>query len=186
MSKTVTRRTPPVGGKTYVEKLDYEEFAKRLYHLLVQRGWKQSDLARRCFGEVRSTKGHMLARGRDRISAYIRGKAVPDPSNLKKIADAFEITVEELAPDIAQGTMEREEPSLYVHAVPGTGKVLLKTQYLVPQEYVAELIALNVKYGIGLDPQPLPSDPDPKPAWKTSCSDCASSEDDLLEVGEDA
>lgn len=82
---------------------------------MLDKGWTQSDLARHAFGQkVDERTGGKVALGRDRISMYINGRSVPDPKNLKKLADAFGMTTEELAPDLASPAIQREAPELAI------------------------------------------------------------------------
>ena len=61
-------------------------FAQRLLTVMRERGWTQSELARR-------------ARiGRDNVSGYIRGKNLPGPAILNRLAAALEVGPEELIP----------------------------------------------------------------------------------------
>ena len=50
------------------------EFAKRLYTKIADKGWTQSEFARNCD----------LAR--DAISTYVRGRSIPSPQALEKMA----------------------------------------------------------------------------------------------------
>ena len=49
------------------KSLTKQEFGKRLYSLMVERGWQQSDLAR------------AAGIGRDSVSTYMRGHSLPGP-----------------------------------------------------------------------------------------------------------
>jgi transcriptional regulator with XRE-family HTH domain len=61
-------------------------FAQRLLMVMRERGWTQSELARR-------------ARiGRDNVSGYIRGKNLPGPAILNRLAAALSVGPEELIP----------------------------------------------------------------------------------------
>lgn len=74
-----------------------QAFAHRLNALMRERGWTQSDLARRAFGTYSDPKtGYILARKRERINKYVRGEQIPDPENLSLLAAAFGLTVDEL------------------------------------------------------------------------------------------
>ena len=66
-------------------------------HMLDANAMRQSELARRMWGEVPNRRGNMVARGRDRIGHYLRGTSYPNPANLQKIADVFGVPVAELA-----------------------------------------------------------------------------------------
>ncbi|MGH8561273.1 MAG: helix-turn-helix domain-containing protein, partial [Nevskiales bacterium] len=63
------------------------EFGRRLLNLCLQKGWNQSDLARA--SEL----------GRDAISTYVRGRSFPDPKNLRKLADALGVAMDDLLPN---------------------------------------------------------------------------------------
>ena len=61
-------------------------FAQRLLAVMRERGWTQSELARR-------------ARiGRDNVSGYIRGKNLPGPAILNRLAAALAVGPEQLIP----------------------------------------------------------------------------------------
>ena len=57
--------------------LSKQEFGKRLYKLMLERGWHQSELARQS------------GLPRDSISVYVRGKSLPTPTSLQALARAF-------------------------------------------------------------------------------------------------
>jgi transcriptional regulator with XRE-family HTH domain len=57
-------------------------FARQLIALLRERDWNQSDLSRR------------TGLSRDSISTYARGRSMPEPANLRKIAEALGVTTE--------------------------------------------------------------------------------------------
>lgn len=75
-------------------------FKERLYQARVAQGWSQSDLARKIWGTYTDGRGYETARNRDRISSYERGKSVPERQNLDALAEALEVSPEELAPDV--------------------------------------------------------------------------------------
>jgi transcriptional regulator with XRE-family HTH domain len=62
------------------------EIGKKIQEKIEQKNWNQSDLAR------------AASMGRDSISTYIRGLVMPEPKNLKRLADALECGVSELSP----------------------------------------------------------------------------------------
>ena len=74
-----------------------QEFARKLHTAMTDRGMTQSDLARAAFGTYVNADGYTVAKSRDRISVYLSGKALPDPKNLKALAEALGLPVEELA-----------------------------------------------------------------------------------------
>lgn len=74
-----------------------EAFGRRLTALLDARGLSKSDFARLIWGSYRDPKtGYMVAKSRERITAWVNGKAFPTDENLELIASALGITAEEL------------------------------------------------------------------------------------------
>lgn len=143
MSRTTTRRMPLAAGPTESDKYEIQQFARRLYDLMTARNWSQSDLAREAFGTTTDYRGYKVAKNRDRISAYLRGKAIPDPKNLNLLAKAFGITPEELAPDLAATAIERENPEMAMTMVSGhPDKVLLRINKLVPLPIAVRVLSL--------------------------------------------
>jgi transcriptional regulator with XRE-family HTH domain len=81
------------------------EFGKRLYALMLEKGWTQSDLSRQA------------KLGRDSISTYVRGRSVPTPQNLEKLAKALSVTPEELYPNYSANAAAIDEPVFQVKQV---------------------------------------------------------------------
>ncbi|AMW34862.1 helix-turn-helix domain-containing protein [Haematospirillum jordaniae] len=79
------------------KSLTKQEFGKRLYRLMLAKGWHQSELARQA------------GVPRDAVSVYIRGKSLPTPVNLQKLADAIGLPTEELLPNHAEGAIDEDE-----------------------------------------------------------------------------
>lgn len=69
------------------------DFAKRLQRAMVKKGWNQSELARRSSGYL---KGGEI--GRDLISHYIRGVAIPQPEKLQALCKALGVEPVDLLP----------------------------------------------------------------------------------------
>lgn len=63
-----------------------EAFARKLYNLMLRKGWSQSDFAR------------AADLPRDAISVYMRAASLPTPGNLKKLAKALGVEPDELLP----------------------------------------------------------------------------------------
>lgn len=74
------------------------EFGKRVFDLMHEKGWNQSDLAKRA------------DMGRDSVSTYVRGKSVPSPQNLEKLAKALNVKAEELYPNYEANSAALDEP----------------------------------------------------------------------------
>lgn len=83
-------------------KPDDAQAAKRralaafLNRTLVERGWKQADLARLVFGSTTDREGFNRARGADAISAYCQGRQLPEANRLAKLAEVCGTTVENM------------------------------------------------------------------------------------------
>lgn len=92
--------------------LTRQEFGRRLYSLMLGKGWHQSELARQS------------GLPRDSISTYVRGRSMPTPQNLEALAKAFGLTAEELLPNYNEAAvMDEENPSFEMKAstaAPGT------------------------------------------------------------------
>lgn len=82
------RRPPPVDPR------QAQAFGKRLYSLMLHKGWHQSETARQS------------GVPRERISAYVRGTAIPAGADLAALAHSFDLAPEELVRDLA----ETEQP----------------------------------------------------------------------------
>lgn len=143
MSKNPVHRLPPSSGRPATAELRNQEFARTLYKLLIEKGWSQSDLARRVFGATKDSRGYNVAKGRDRISVYLRGQAYPEPKTLNKIAKVLRVSVEDLAPDIHTATIDREKPEVMIHQASGhPDKVHLVVNKVVPASVAAKVMAL--------------------------------------------
>jgi transcriptional regulator with XRE-family HTH domain len=82
------------------------EFAKRLQDALNDRGWTQSELARRMAPLLKESRI-----GRDNISKYVRGKVLPLPAALAAMAKVLEMEPKDLLPSRAtQATAEGQSP----------------------------------------------------------------------------
>jgi transcriptional regulator with XRE-family HTH domain len=79
--------------------LTKQEFGKRLYGLMLARGWNQSEL------------GRQSGLPRDSISTYVRGQSLPTPQNLKALSEAFGIEAEELLPNQVESAIDEDNPS---------------------------------------------------------------------------
>ena len=102
-----SRSAPGVKGSVDLSQkvLSKQEFGKRLYAIMLEKKMNQSDLAR------------AAKMGRDSISTYIRGRSVPTPMNLEKLAAALSVTPDELYPNYAANAAAIEEPVLQIKQV---------------------------------------------------------------------
>lgn len=79
--------------------LTKQEFARRLYKLMIGKAWTQSELARQA------------DLPRDSISTYMRAKSLPTPQSLQALAKAFGVKPEDLLPNHMESAMSEENPA---------------------------------------------------------------------------
>lgn len=108
MTKTIMTR----GGNTALNDIDYsqkiltrQEFGKRLFNFMMQKRMSQSDLSR------------ASGMGRDSISQYVRGRSVPSPKNLSKLADALDVEVDVLFPNYDAQSNATEQPTFEMKSI---------------------------------------------------------------------
>lgn len=87
--------------------LTKQEFARRLYKLMIAKGWHQSELARRA------------DLPRDSISVYMRGLSLPTPQSLQKLAKVFNMQPEDLLPNVMESAIDEDNPSFEMKASTG-------------------------------------------------------------------
>lgn len=80
--------------------LTKQEFGKRLYRLMIQKGWHQSELARRA------------GVARDSVSTYVRGVSLPEPGNLDRLAKALGVDAVDLLPNHTEAAIDNDVPSM--------------------------------------------------------------------------
>jgi transcriptional regulator with XRE-family HTH domain len=143
MSRTATR-----GLTAPAARLALESFGKRLQNQLDNKGMSYSDLARRVWGTTTTTKGNPVARNRDRIAVYAKGQQWPNSANLKKIADALGMTIQDLAPEIVGEIIEGEKnPEISMVQIPSADHpdmCFLRINKLVPLTLAATIIKMLV------------------------------------------
>jgi transcriptional regulator with XRE-family HTH domain len=79
------------------------DFAKRLQDALNDKGWTQSELARRMAPLLKESRI-----GRDNISKYVRGKVLPLPPALEAMAKVLGVESKDLLPMRATSTASDE------------------------------------------------------------------------------
>lgn len=109
-----------------------QEFGRRLYQELVARGWNQSELARRA------------DLPRDAISTYIRGRSVPTPQSLAKLAKALGKAPAELLPNHAVDAVKTDSsPSVEIKvSAADPNKAWLRIDRLVSFETAVKIAAI--------------------------------------------
>lgn len=76
-----------------------QDFPGTLRRLIDAQGLSQSDVARKVWNKTRKTKnGYVLVVGKDRISAWLKGKSLPNRKSQEALAAALGVTVDELFP----------------------------------------------------------------------------------------
>lgn len=87
-----------------MKHLTRAEFGQRLSRAMLNKGWRQSELARQS------------GLSRDSVSTYILGKTLPSQINLKKLADALGLTEEVLLPNHTEFAIAEDPPSFEMKA----------------------------------------------------------------------
>lgn len=96
------------------------EFARRLYRLMLERGWNQSELARNS------------GLTRDAISTYMTGKSLPTNQSVIQLAQALGVEPIEILPNIVENAIEQDIPSLELRVSNNEpGKAWLRINRLV-------------------------------------------------------
>jgi hypothetical protein len=122
----------------------FNQFARRLHAAMVAKGMNNSDLARAVWGETEDNKGYKVARNRDRIGVYLKGRGFPEPRTLGKIAKALGTTSEELAPEVMVSPLDDTSTSDFaMHTVPGQAdKVFVRINMMLPLGVAVEISRL--------------------------------------------
>jgi transcriptional regulator with XRE-family HTH domain len=84
-----------------------QEFARRLQRAMIEKGWTQSELARRASSHTPDNR--MI---RDNVSKYIRGKVLPGPLHLNALAKALNKKPDELLPTRGTPAAGQENPPM--------------------------------------------------------------------------
>lgn len=114
-----------------VKFLTKEEFGRRLYKLMLAKGWRQAELARRT-GLTKAS-----------ISAYIRGQAFPTPTSVAKLAAALGVPQEEIFPNAQHNAIMEDQPDFEMRVSPGDPtKAWLKVDRQVDFSVAVKIAAL--------------------------------------------
>jgi transcriptional regulator with XRE-family HTH domain len=123
------------------KEMSKQEFARKLYTLILEKGWNQSELARRA--NV----------GRDAISTYVRGRSYPEPRTLQKLSKALGVKPEELLPNQFANAVEKDEPALSIQESPGhPDKCWMKVNRLVTAEQAMRIMQIIHETDKNADP----------------------------------
>lgn len=118
------------------------EFSKRLQLKLAERGWNGSELARQAGKHMDDGKF-----GRDMVSKYLRGIAMPYPSSLTALCRALRCKPEDLVPpEVYSAVAPASNPEVSIQAA-GDGTMWLQVNKRVSAEVAAKILALVNKAG---------------------------------------
>lgn len=132
MPKSIVTRGAPYQDVDFSERiLTRQEFGRRLTAMLVEKVWRQSGLAR------------ASGLGRDSISQYARGRSIPSPKNLSKLANALGVDTEVLFPNYDAQSNALDEAKLEMKSIESDAKnVWLRVNMKLPIERAIEVIQL--------------------------------------------
>lgn len=119
-----------------------QEFSKRIYRLMLAKNMTQSDLAREA------------GIARDSVSNYVRGNNMPEPVNLKKLADALGVEPNELLPNFDEQAIDMADDSpLEVKVLPSDPRYAqVRISQLVNVAILPKLFELLEKGGDYAEP----------------------------------
>ena len=109
------------------------EFARRLQAALNEKGWTQSELARRVAKLVPTSRV-----GRDNISKYVRGKVLPLPPMLEAIAKVLDRKSTDLLP-MRSNAATQEHPPVSIRDMGDNEMAWLQINMALPWDKVLEI-----------------------------------------------
>lgn len=112
------------------------EFARRLQSAMVEKGWNQSELARRAAAFMPDGKF-----GRDNVSLYVRGMVFPGPDHAEALAKALGRKVADLIPTRGMPSAEDRAPPLDVKDL-NDGRCWLKINQAVDWPVALQVLEL--------------------------------------------
>ena len=136
MPRYATQPKPSSNGQQEPEAISNRhlikaEFAKRLYSKIHERGWTQSEFAR----------NSDLAR--DSISTYVRGRSIPSPVALEKMASVLGCKPEELLPNYYEAAALKQQSTFEVRDVPNEdGYMWVRMDMRLPKELAVKIFMM--------------------------------------------
>lgn len=119
------------GAELAPKHLTKQEFGRRLHRMLLERGWRQSELARRAGIQ------------RDSVSVYVRGRSFPTPLNLSKMAKALGVKPEDILPNQMETAIREDEPDFELKVSPGdTTRAWVRLNRAMSLETAVQIAAL--------------------------------------------
>ena len=110
------------------------DFARRLQSKLNEKGWTQSELARRMAPLLKDSRI-----GRDNISKYVRGKVLPLPPALEAMARVLEMRSSELLPMRAASAAGTEHPPVSVRSMGDNEQVWMQINMALSWDKALEI-----------------------------------------------
>ncbi len=132
MAKSEITRGVPGSEIDFSQRvLTRAEFGKRLYSLMLKKGWNQSEMARR------------VGIGRDSVSQYVRGRSIPSPANLDKLATILGIEKDVLFPNYDAQTNAIEAATVELKSIDSDAEHMwLRVNMKVPAEKALEVLKI--------------------------------------------
>jgi DNA-binding Xre family transcriptional regulator len=112
-----------------------KQFSRRLQAKLSERGWNQSELARRMAPQLPHSRI-----GRDNISKWVRGKVLPLPHHLAVLCRVLECEPRDLLPPVPRRDGKDESGLRYEARSDGTA--LLHVHGIYPSKIASKVVAL--------------------------------------------
>lgn len=111
--------------------LTLQEFSRRLYSMMLGKGWTQAEMARQS------------GLTRDSISGYVRGNHMPTHESVNALAAALGVKPEELLPNLVQRAIDEDTPSLELKvSTSDPRKSWLRVNRMVSTKTASEVISL--------------------------------------------
>lgn len=148
-----SRRVPALKAAPAPEMLKRQEiFASNLAKMMQLKNLSQSDLASKVWGRAKDARGYAVARNRDRVSAYLAGSSMPEPANLKKIANELGCSIEELVgPEGMPTPSSRRRVAPHIEAniamvADAPGMLQVQLNMLLPAAAALEILSIAEKH----------------------------------------
>jgi len=149
----------PARPSTRTPRPELLPFREALARAMIRAGVSASELARRVWGEVKDPRGYMVAKGRDRMSAYMAGVSYPDPTNRAKIAEALDIDPQELNIEPLASSpraMQPPPPAISLEIITGVAGEPSIAALTVNRKIMSEDTAMKIIALIREDAEPKP------------------------------
>jgi transcriptional regulator with XRE-family HTH domain len=136
---TAFHNPPPTGEPVFTPKDVRTEFARRLSQCLAEKGWNQSELARRASEHLSDGKV-----SRDNVSCYVRAISLPGPKYLGAISKALGVTPSDLIPKRMTRSVDDQSPAAEIRTMED-GKVWLRVNQAVTLDTGMQIMKLLQK-----------------------------------------